>query len=529
VWEVQSRNGERLALKRMDLERMTPREQELAVQEARLLRQLKHPNIVRYVDFVVQGCQIGIVMQYLNGGDLRCRILQAREGTCTIGECEVWRWLLQVASALHYLHSEHVIHRDVKPANIFLASDGKRAVLGDLGIARVLAHCDARAVTQIGTPGYLAPEVWLGKRYSCAADVYSLGCTVYELVELRMPFAAESRGVLAALVLNRSNDEAVRIKQACTAALRETIQRMLCMEPSMRPSPSQLLSYARYLASSGRCNREQTTSHGAPGAAVNDEQHHSVAITVDNTVQGAGKDGLLKDDACPSQQQSSWWCCSPFAKTVRGNKETLLSQLRQLERKHLQPQHQQQQHLEDKPKHYQLSESKQNQHASVKGQSFSARLPRSKQSPSSRVSCFSGQGLLARQTSPSMRPHSTKAAPRPRVSRKHPRRASSLEASAHHDIASACEALDGHQDASSPEVDVFPMKGWGSVVPWRDRVDLTVFRDVLQGLDTEEPCSTTLQRWRAPDSAGHLREKVPMATQRALAGQVPAWSSAAGA
>ncbi|CAK0807393.1 unnamed protein product [Prorocentrum cordatum] len=171
-----------------------------------------------------------IVMQYLDGGDLHRVVDGARQLGRQLDEVDIWRWFLQVASALQYLHKERVLHRDVKPANIFLTSAGRHAVLGDLGIAKILPSVEARALTQIGTPAYLAPEVWQGRRYGYAADIYSLGCTVYELAELRMPFTAENRGLLAAQVC-RKNSKPIEARLGYSPELTRIVQLMLSKDP----------------------------------------------------------------------------------------------------------------------------------------------------------------------------------------------------------------------------------------------------------------------------------------------------------
>ncbi|CAE8597746.1 unnamed protein product [Polarella glacialis] len=274
VWEARSPFGpERLAVKCVDLSSMKPKERELAAQEAQLLRRISHPHIVRFVDLVTNGHHICIVMPFLEGGDLTKVVTEARELSRRLPEVDIWRWFLQIASALLCLHTARIIHRDVKPANIFLAGGDQRAVLGDLGIAKVLRHVEAGAMTQIGTPAYLAPEVWLGRLYDYAADVYSLGCTVYELAELRMPFVAEN-GVLPLQVCRRRSTP-ISQSSGYSPALRNVVQLMLDRDPKVRPGPSAIISYAKRLAQNGRhlhVTRSDSPSGSPTGATP--EQHN---------------------------------------------------------------------------------------------------------------------------------------------------------------------------------------------------------------------------------------------------------------
>eukprot|EP00928_Gymnodinium_smaydae_P090710 TRINITY_DN7446_c0_g1_i1.p1 TRINITY_DN7446_c0_g1~~TRINITY_DN7446_c0_g1_i1.p1 ORF type:complete len:929 (-),score=132.98 TRINITY_DN7446_c0_g1_i1:408-3194(-) len=267
VWEAKSlRTGERLALKKMDLADMSSKARDLALQEARLLRELRHPHIVRFVDAVVEGWTLHIAMQFVGGGDLRHAISEARDRGRRISELDIWRWFLQVASALEYLHRMNILHRDVKPANIFLEGSRRElAILGDLGIAKVLEHSRAQALTQIGTPAYLAPEVWAGRHYGPAADVYSLGCTVYQLAELKMPFVADNREKLAEQVCS-APCAPLSAASNYSSVLRSIVQRMLDKSPEARPRPVDIITFADRLARHrSRGNSASAAPEGAAG------------------------------------------------------------------------------------------------------------------------------------------------------------------------------------------------------------------------------------------------------------------------
>ncbi|CAE7588631.1 nekl-3, partial [Symbiodinium sp. CCMP2456] len=129
-------SGNRVAVKCIDLGSLTAKERHQASQEAYLLRRVKHPHIVRFFDCIVGAQQMHIVMQLMEGGDLASVIRRCRDGGQRPMEASIWRWLLQMARALAYLHKISILHRDVKPANIFLSEDERTAVLGDLGIAK---------------------------------------------------------------------------------------------------------------------------------------------------------------------------------------------------------------------------------------------------------------------------------------------------------------------------------------------------------------------------------------------------------
>lgn len=90
----------------------------------------------------------------------------------------------QICLGIHYMHTNKVLHRDIKLQNIFLLGNG-RLVLGDLGISKVLDGTMAFASTQIGTPYYMSPELFKNKPYNHKSDVWAAGCVLYELATLK--------------------------------------------------------------------------------------------------------------------------------------------------------------------------------------------------------------------------------------------------------------------------------------------------------------------------------------------------------
>lgn len=156
--------------------------------EIRSLVQLKHPHIVTIHDVGEHEGVPYVVMQFLSGGSLRDRIY---EGSRQIPQppASLQAWLMNVARALDFIHQQHFIHRDVKPANILFDQFGN-AYLSDFGLAKALSASDAEPAKRdasltaagflVGTPNYVAPELIMGHAHDGKVDQYSLAMTVYE-------------------------------------------------------------------------------------------------------------------------------------------------------------------------------------------------------------------------------------------------------------------------------------------------------------------------------------------------------------
>lgn len=157
---------------RRDLIR-NPRFLQLFRKEADLLRTLNHPHIVRLYDFEQDGDTLFLVMDWVEGMDLRQAITRHRKPYSTK---ETGRILKPVCSALNYAHQSQIYHCDIKPANILLHNDG-RVLLTDFGIARV-----AGDKMGAGTPPYMAPEQFTGDVVDGRTDVYALGVTLFEML-----------------------------------------------------------------------------------------------------------------------------------------------------------------------------------------------------------------------------------------------------------------------------------------------------------------------------------------------------------
>ncbi|RLN90904.1 hypothetical protein BBJ28_00000321 [Nothophytophthora sp. Chile5] len=235
---------------------LDPRDQANAQREARLLAALDHPNIIACKEsfllkpaasvasrFHPQPTVLCIVTEFADGGDLS-QALERRAARRSFFEPdELLGLFVQICLALKHLHDRKILHRDVKPANIFLTKTGV-VKLGDLGVATVLSHTLACAQTATGTPYYTAPEICLGKRYNAKADVWSLGCVLFELATLTHAFQGRSQRQLFENIVGGATPSlpgGLGELSSIRRDLQTLVNDMLRKNPSERPSVNQLI------------------------------------------------------------------------------------------------------------------------------------------------------------------------------------------------------------------------------------------------------------------------------------------------
>ncbi len=199
--------------------------------EMTILERLRHPNIIAYYGGGEDGGQLHYVMELVEGGTVKD--LLSEGGLAWMAVVEIAR---QVCSALQFAHNHGVIHRDLKPGNLFLTRSAD-VKLGDFGIARDLTIGDLTdAGLTVGTHAYMAPEQITGDDLiSGKADLYALGCCLFEMLTGRKPFLGDNFAQLFDQHLRAEPPHVQQFVADCPDELDAIIHQLLAKNPEQRP------------------------------------------------------------------------------------------------------------------------------------------------------------------------------------------------------------------------------------------------------------------------------------------------------
>ena len=199
--------------------------------EARSVANLLHPNIVTVYDFGHDAGRYFMVMEYIDGTDLKS--LERRRGVLPIEEAI--SMMIEICSGVGYAHRAGLVHCDLKPQNVLVTSDGHPKIT-DFGIARALSTIRPDETSSVvwGSPQYFAPEQASGGAPSPASDVYSLGVMLFELLTGRPPFEADDSAALAEMHLRAVPRPPSHLNPSVPAALDQIVLKVLSKEPSAR-------------------------------------------------------------------------------------------------------------------------------------------------------------------------------------------------------------------------------------------------------------------------------------------------------
>ena len=158
--------------------------------EIEILKQCSHDNIVQYIEHFFDEGKFLIVMEFCEGGDLM-QLIEKQKTKEHLTESIVIDFFHQMTKGTAYIHDKKILHRDLKPSNIFISSD-QHLKIGDFGIAKLRNHTISMASTLVGSDIYIAPEIFGRMPYNEKADIWALGCILYELASLKPAFSGHT-------------------------------------------------------------------------------------------------------------------------------------------------------------------------------------------------------------------------------------------------------------------------------------------------------------------------------------------------
>ncbi len=197
--------------------------------EARTIARLQHPHILPVYDYGTEGDVLYLVMAYIDGGSVEDYVA---DGAVSLSVTS--RVLTEIAGAVDYAHRQNVIHRDIKPGNILLDSEG-HALLADFGIAKLAeSSANLTGTGVVGTPAYMSPEQAQGLPLDGRSDVYSLGVVIFQMLTGTTPFPAPTLVQVMLKVMQEPAPNVLEMVEGLPAGLGPVMERVMAKDPDER-------------------------------------------------------------------------------------------------------------------------------------------------------------------------------------------------------------------------------------------------------------------------------------------------------
>ncbi|CAD8120205.1 unnamed protein product [Paramecium sonneborni] len=232
-------SGQFIAVKQLSIKGYNPKQIKAKIDafelEIKVLSKLEHPNIVKYLGMEQNQTHINLFLEHVSGGSIKS--LLERYGQ--FPENLVQQYTKQILWGIEYLHSHGIIHRDIKGANILVDAKGI-CKLADFGSCKSLSKEDCNTFT--GTPNWMAPEVIGGKGYGRFADIWSLGCTVIEMITGKPPWFDEAKNPFQ-IIMEIMKGQPPQLPQNLSEIAKDFLSHCLQYDPKKRLNITKLLQH----------------------------------------------------------------------------------------------------------------------------------------------------------------------------------------------------------------------------------------------------------------------------------------------
>ena len=203
--------------------------------EAKILKNLEHKNIVKYYESFNDNKFFFIIMEYCSNRDLKNFIEKYKSDNKFIDQSIINSIVLDICSGLKEIHKNNIIHRDLKPENIFISKDNIFKI-GDFGISKKLEGTKHAKTGGIGTMSYMAPELLNGQKYDNKVDIWALGCIIYELFTLEQCFDFNDSNLIAMVnKINKGEHGKINLNKY-SSDWQDLIDSLLQTDPKNRPN-----------------------------------------------------------------------------------------------------------------------------------------------------------------------------------------------------------------------------------------------------------------------------------------------------